>query len=520
MDTGSSEDNDNNNVDGDFDDVDEEEGYDDGSGRGIAGAHDNVVPDDVNEEVEDDNIVPDDVNEEVEDDNVVPDDVNEEVEDDNVAPDDVNEEVEDDNAVPGDVNEEVEDDNAVPGDVNEEVEDDNAVPGDVNEEVEDDNVVPDRVEEVGESAGVKCVLADWLGVFSYSCSGESSQVLICSENGCPIAMHEVCMNTEPYFDDTGKFYCPYCWHTRVVARTEELRREALLAKRELLNFMHLKRDAGNEEKQEDGANNMKATSLSKSAGKKASRDCQNGLNDDANETIYYNQEQTMCVVSKGKEKPDDEITSKVHGADIVADVQTMQEGNMENTSDSGNGGALEDNQGKSRTSPKDATSKVPAIESFEYVSSDLDTGTLVRRKRIKHTAQRVRPRQVDSPKSTFFQPGTSAKDKITNLQGKARTEKNSVQSQELNKQIRIPIASNGKRRPLPWTTEEVDMLKEGVRRFSLTANKNMPWRKILEFGHDVFDSNRIPVDLKDKWKKIMAKEDPKSNMGALIPLEE
>ncbi|KAL4355248.1 hypothetical protein GQ457_06G027730 [Hibiscus cannabinus] len=512
MDTGSSEDNDNNNddvdgEDGDFDDVDEEEVSDDGSGRGIAGAHDNVVPDVVNEEVKDDNVVPDDVNEEVEDDNV--------------APDDVNEEVEDDNVVPDDVNEEVEDDNVAPDDVNEEVEDDNVVPDDVNEEVEDDNVVPDHVEEVGESAGVKCILADWLGVFSYSCSGGSSQVLICSENGCPIAMHEVCMNTEPYFDDTGKFYCPYCWHTRVVARTEELRREALLAKRELLNFMHLKRDVGNEKKQEDGADNMEATGLSKTAGKKASRDCENGLNVDANETIYSNQEQTMCVVSKGKEKPDDESTSKVHGADIVADVQTMQEEDMENTSDSENdGGALEDNQGKSRTPAKDATSKVPAIESFVYVSSDLDTGTLVRRKRIKHTAQRVRPRQVDSPKSPSFQAGTSAKDKMSNLQGKARTGKNSVRSQELNKQIRIPLASNGKRRPLPWTTEEVDMLKAGVRRFSLTANINIPWRKILEFGQDVFDSNRIPADLKDKWKKIMAKEEPKSNMGALIPLEE
>ncbi|GMI70893.1 hypothetical protein HRI_000758600 [Hibiscus trionum] len=465
MDTGSSEDNDNNNNDDvDDKDDDEEEGYDDGSGKGIAGAYDNdLVPGDVNEEVEDDNVVPDDVNKEVEEDNVVPDDVN--------------------------------------------------------KEVEEDNVVPDCV-EVGESAGVKCVLADWLGVFSYSCSGGSSQVLVCSENGCPIAMHVVCMNTEPDFDDTGKFYCPYCWHNRVVARTLDLRREALLAKRELLNFIHLKRDVGNEEKHEDGADNMKAASLSTTAGEKNSGDCENGLNDDANETIYYNQEQTMCVVSKGKGKPDDESTSKIHGADNVADVQMMQEEDIENTSDSKiDGSALEDNQGKSRTTAKDAKSKVPAIESFEHVSSDLDTGTLVRQKRIKHTAQRARPRQVDSPKSLSFQPGTSAKDKMTNLQGNARTEKKSVQCRELNKQM-IPITSNGKRRPLPWTTEEVNMLKEGVRRFSLTSNKNMPWRKILEFGHNIFDGNRIPVDLKDKWKQIMAKEDPKSNMGTLIPSEE
>lgn len=62
--------------------------------------------------------------------------------------------------------------------------------------------------------------------------------------------------------------------------------------------------------------------------------------------------------------------------------------------------------------------------------------------------------------------------------------------------------------------------QEGVQRFSLTMNKNIPWRKILEFGHNVFSTNRLPVDLKDKWKKIMAKEDPKSNKGVLIALKE
>lgn len=79
---------------------------------------------------------------------------------------------------------------------------------------------------------------------------------------------------------------------------------------------------------------------------------------------------------------------------------------------------------------------------------------------------------------------------------------------------------NVKRRRLPWTVEEEDILKEGVHRFSLTMNKNIPWRKILEFGHNVFGTNRLPVDLKDKWKKIMAKEDPKSNKGVLIALKE
>lgn len=50
------------------------------------------------------------------------------------------------------------------------------------------------------------------------------------------------------------------------------------------------------------------------------------------------------------------------------------------------------------------------------------------------------------------------------------------------------------------------LLQQGVELFSSKANKNMPWRKILEFGHNVFHPNRTPAELKDKWRNIMAKE--------------
>lgn len=48
-------------------------------------------------------------------------------------------------------------------------------------------------------------------------------------------------------------------------------------------------------------------------------------------------------------------------------------------------------------------------------------------------------------------------------------------------------------------------LQEGVKQFSTTVNKNIPWRKILELGRHVFDQTRTPTDLKDKWKQICSK---------------
>ncbi|KAL0715024.1 hypothetical protein Bca4012_022003 [Brassica carinata] len=58
------------------------------------------------------------------------------------------------------------------------------------------------------------------------------------------------------------------------------------------------------------------------------------------------------------------------------------------------------------------------------------------------------------------------------------------------------------RRRVFWTPEEEQMLKLGVEKFDAVARKNMPWRKILEMGKDVFHQTRSSTDLKDKWKNI------------------
>ncbi|KAK9095711.1 hypothetical protein Scep_027180 [Stephania cephalantha] len=69
---------------------------------------------------------------------------------------------------------------------------------------------------------------------------------------------------------------------------------------------------------------------------------------------------------------------------------------------------------------------------------------------------------------------------------------------------------HSRRQKIPWTTEEVVKLKEGVRRFSSTDGKNMPWKKILLYGEDVFMGSRTAIDLKDKWRNILSKEGRKA----------
>ncbi|KAI3733007.1 hypothetical protein L1987_64221 [Smallanthus sonchifolius] len=74
-------------------------------------------------------------------------------------------------------------------------------------------------------------------------------------------------------------------------------------------------------------------------------------------------------------------------------------------------------------------------------------------------------------------------------------------------QYTSPTITLPRRRNLFWDKSEEDMLKEGVQRFSCADDKRIPWKKILEFGRDVFDKSRTAIDLKDKWRNI-CKETP------------
>ncbi|KZV50481.1 hypothetical protein F511_33058 [Dorcoceras hygrometricum] len=85
------------------------------------------------------------------------------------------------------------------------------------------------------------------------------------------------------------------------------------------------------------------------------------------------------------------------------------------------------------------------------------------------------------------------------------TSRRSNQSLTLSVKPATDLFVGGKRKRLMWRKDEEEMLKEGVQKFATTAKQNLPWRKILEFGRHVFDETRTPVDLKDKWRNLLAR---------------
>lgn len=88
---------------------------------------------------------------------------------------------------------------------------------------------------------------------------ESGGLLVCTEIGCPIALHEYCMSCEPTFDEEGRFYCPYCSYKKALVRANELRRKAMVAKKALSDFIDTRMVSGGNSPQIGEAAKKKAS---------------------------------------------------------------------------------------------------------------------------------------------------------------------------------------------------------------------------------------------------------------------
>lgn len=81
------------------------------------------------------------------------------------------------------------------------------------------------------------------------CNRCDENLLVCSQSGCPISVHENCLSSGVKFDDAGNFYCPYCWYKRELMRTKELRKKAMEKKKQLACFIDSKCFSGDKEEE-------------------------------------------------------------------------------------------------------------------------------------------------------------------------------------------------------------------------------------------------------------------------------
>ncbi|XP_038888454.1 uncharacterized protein LOC120078293 [Benincasa hispida] len=440
---------------------------------------------------------------------------------------------------------------------------------------------------------------------------QSGDLLVCTEIGCPIALHKICMSCEPSFDEDGRFYCPYCSYKRALVRVNELRRKTMVAKRALSDFIDTRMVGGGKSPQIEETGKKKANDVSTCGvdvelpnhgshlGNESSRDQdlqveQNQGNEGEDHARTEGDIQPTSMVGVNSENHDgpivfnvsssshstpvlqpceDSMNEETHEVDTSGthqvesledkeDGETMDKENLRSTDDIQDDGIAKD-QGQLETPSahhdEEETAREPQdkddggeqtqpdnermLEDIVLASgnNDLKSETIVKKRRFKTKANRRKDQQnvnyprkslrlqtPDGMKSPHLQtpdPGKKSPHIQTPEPRKMspRIQTPRPQIDHATKTEKVPVSRSlkpqpasqnqfknldfhgGKRKRMLWSVEEEEMLKEGVQKFSSTANKNLPWRKILEFGRHIFDSTRTPVDLKDKWRNLQAK---------------
>ncbi|KAI4305575.1 hypothetical protein L6164_028935 [Bauhinia variegata] len=330
---------------------------------------------------------------------------------------------------------------------------------------------------------------------------EGGEVLVCSEIGCPVSLHSKCIGGEPSFDNMGNFFCPYCQYKRAVAEVNELKNKALIEKKALSKFLCKNEVTGDK------------TTLKNGTVKRAEHQevPYTGVKDFLD---GCDRKGSIDVQSQPLQTEGDHERERI-GTDYPRhDDEDLHETNLENRVEveSLNASPLrvltlkdiehndEDIEEILQEEPRVPARDRSVSETFNSYSY---SGAVSPRKRcFKNGANRIAyPQTFDSDRESTQQRKTSGTNACyQNLEvipyGRLR------EPQGLPKQV--TKETHAKRKRLRWTTEEESLLKEGVSRFS-TQNHNIPWRKILEYGSNVFNSTRTPVDLKDKWRNV-AKE--------------
>ncbi|KAL0353944.1 UNVERIFIED_CONTAM: hypothetical protein Sangu_0975700 [Sesamum angustifolium] len=342
---------------------------------------------------------------------------------------------------------------------------------------------------------------------------KGGNLLVCSENGCPLAIHEGCMGCPARFDDAGCFHCPYCLYKQAVAESRQAREYALARKKALLIFMD--EEMMGSEQHLEGIKRAEADGhdLSKVSPANANvTTCDDGKSrgkDDAilNKPVLDLEHQSSSSEEEKIQEEESDASTSSEGQDPSLKMYEKEkvraaEGKKIQEEEPGTSATSTDRD-RSLTMPEDKNCN-PEEEQIQEeecetssVPSDEDPSPTVRA-RAKRGFKNSDQIDGDSGTVSLQRSAEMLNDKV-------------VASRSLRQpcQPLVKLAnytfSSGKRKRLLWTEEEEETLKAGVHKYSTDGNKNLPWTKILDFGQHKFDRTRTPSDLKDKWRNMMAK---------------
>lgn len=378
------------------------------------------------------------------------------------------------------------------------------------------------------------------------------KVLSCSDSGCPIAVHEKCLGFTAKFDNAGNFYCPYCSYRRATEECRRAREKALLRKKALSCFMNMQMLNEDKHMYEGGILEQKELGkLQNGVKENYNLDSENILDqaipqdnpvqpeegqedkfvpDNARRDFLHkeifsgneknassskygdNAHPSECndrLVVAGYQTPSGSIVAS--GRDVYSDERTEQHFEMveigrrnqlENHKLLHTSAAVETNENhmeENRFSDFLSGEKQGRENNFSSSAQDVDDGPDLFEEDKGHI-------ETEDDLTCQVQEKVSSFVNDTGTLVLASEKKDGFKSMEPYLALPLNMVPSPRRKKLHWENDEEEMLREGVQKYSRRGNKVIPWRKILEFGRHVFHDTRTPVDLKDKWRNMLAKE--------------
>ncbi|KAL8507887.1 hypothetical protein ACS0TY_018440 [Phlomoides rotata] len=322
---------------------------------------------------------------------------------------------------------------------------------------------------------------------------KGGNLMVCSEDGCPLAVHEGCMGCPARFDDEGRYYCPYCSYKQAVAESRKARESALATKKALMLFMNDK--VMEEDKRAEDNRNSESTEkiITCSNGSEAKCDASlyQSMQPDKEQKIgNAEEEKVQKEESEGSSGPkaqdpspklqDDQSIS--NGVDKKSQEENQSISNVEETmnqEEEHETSAASSGQNPSRNKHNTCDIEEGKIqeEICETLSPSTGEDKLAVHARTTRQSTRKKAMERDSEAvSPPTYPTTNSTRKSSRRSSSAlETKKGSNRVVHSPKRLKQPekspvkLASDqfggGKRKRIAWTEKEEEALKEGVEFF-------------------------------------------------------
>ncbi|XP_022154231.1 uncharacterized protein LOC111021537 isoform X3 [Momordica charantia] len=372
---------------------------------------------------------------------------------------------------------------------------------------------------------------------------EGGQLLSCNISDCSLVVHDKCLGFSARMNDEGDFCCPFCFYSLAISEYLEAKENAALAKKNVATFIRIglehqsifikevlqRKDLGPSRKAgvEDVAKICEDVNLE-------NKDNQVTLDGEhVNEVIDHQSPKGTDIERTAKLSKPLQISNSNHRENeanplrVAPDVLAGEKDGDELVDQECEGNTVEelvDQEWQGNTVEELVDQEWQGNTVEELVDQECQGNVAELEDGLKATEQydiyefihedQGPVEAVTKQEGLRYQTDDNDEEPVyaINIEGEKSSDDENDESIISRYSIRFrqeyhrtcPETPQSRRKKLPWTAEEEETLREGVRKFSSSVDRSptIPWKKILEFGSTVFLKGRTSIDLKDKWRNL------------------